>query len=208
MHVQHFTLPTAHRHGPVIDQMLKLRHRVFVQGSAWQIPQWEQREADQFDCALWTNYFVLFDDDGQVRATGRNIRCDHPYMLKELWPELAYGAPLPEGPDWSEGSRMCVDPSASKEESNIFHAVITLAAMEWAVGQGIQRFCFVTYPWAIKALKHMGLEPVAFGKPMAFGHEEFLAGYYPVDAESCAAVRERTGITGPVLRLDEEAVAA
>ncbi|PCJ69314.1 MAG: hypothetical protein COA62_11890 [Rhodobiaceae bacterium] len=208
MHVQHFTLLSAHRFGNVIDDMLRLRHKVFVRDAQWAIPTWAEREADEFDTALWTHYFALYDDDGVMRATGRNIRCDHPYMLKKLWPDLAYGAELPSGPKWAEGSRMCVDPEVSAKDRALYHTVITLAAMEWAWDRGIERFCFVTYPWAIKALSNMGLEPTSYGPPMGFGEEKFLAGHYSVAPEFTGKLRNLLQIGGEILRDDEEELAA
>lgn len=210
MKADHFTILTAHHFGNAFDSMLKLRHKVFVDRAGWVIPNLNHREADQFDHPLWTHYFTIRDDEGAVRACGRLVQTHRPYMLKELWPELAYGRELPTSPKIAEGSRTCVDPDLPRKEQTLHHAICTVAGIEWAWAHGIEQFVFVTYPSKVRALQQLGLDPTVYGPPIQMGEEEFLAGYYSTAPSSSQRIRDVFGIEGPVIDLHdhEEEVAA
>lgn len=210
MKVDHFTILTAHHFGNAFDSMLRLRHKVFVERAGWVIPNLNHREADQFDHPLWTHYFTIRDDNQAVRACGRMVRTDHPYMLEALWPELAHGHELPKSARVAEGSRMCVDPDLPKGAHTYHHAVCTLAGMEWAWAHGIEHFVFVTYPSKARALEQLGLKPTIYGPAIRIGEEEFLAGHYSTAPSSSQRIRDVFGIEGSVIDIHEyeEEVAA
>lgn len=79
----------------VIIGMARYRHRVFVEMLRWPLRNQHQGvELDQFDRED-TVYVVASDDADEVVGTARLLPTTRSYLLKDLFPQLLHGQPLP-----------------------------------------------------------------------------------------------------------------
>ena len=101
---------TAHLCGTAFAGQHRLRYRLFVERQHYDVPSYGGMEYDQFDTPAAT-YLVSPDTNGSGEARGiaRLIPTNRPYMIKELWPELVKGEPLPCSDVVYEASRFGID---------------------------------------------------------------------------------------------------
>lgn len=103
------------RFAGVLDQVFRLRQRVFIDCLGWNLPSNDGvREIDQFDGGPCFHLAVI-DAHGDVTATCRltpstapNVTCD------VLGPQMG-AKPFPRAPHIVENSRACLDPSRPSE---------------------------------------------------------------------------------------------
>jgi len=185
-------------HEDIHASMHRLRHTLYRQGAKWSVPEHMGMEYDEFD-TMTARYLVGIDDEGNVRAQSRMITCDKPYMLAQLWPELAQSVPLPRSAADAEGSRTGVDVSLPVEEYRQWFFKLLIANVEWAVSQGVDRLSFVTYQRvAEKSMEGAGLPVTYYGPTMSFPDGRFIAGYFPVSTGLALELRRRNGIEGQI----------
>ena len=76
-----------HKHGPLFSNMLRARHRTFIQEKGWDIPSEQGMEFDQYDTAQ--SRWVCVHDDGArvlagVRLTPTTAKCGvYSYMVRD-----------------------------------------------------------------------------------------------------------------------------
>jgi len=199
--IYEFTIDTAYRLGNVIDGMHRLRKSTFVDGQGWRdipITRDSAKEFDQFD-TLDARYLVGIDEGGTVRAVCRNLFCDRPWMLKELWADvLAPGVALPSTNDWAEGTRMAIDPTLAPKDHMRWQALMSCAGSEWALRYGVKRYSFVTYEPVAKHLEKT-FDITYWGPSADWPTGRFVAGYWEITPALLAKQRALTGISAPAL---------
>ncbi len=77
----------AGAHPDLIDQMFRLRARVFKERLDWNVAVANGRERDMFD-DLHPLYVLAIDEFGRVAATFRLLRTMGPHMLADAFQEL------------------------------------------------------------------------------------------------------------------------
>ena len=75
-----------HQHGVLFSNMLKARHRTFVEGMNWELPNSDGMEFDQYDTAQ-SRWVCVHDGDrvlAGVRLTPTTARCGvYSYMVRD-----------------------------------------------------------------------------------------------------------------------------
>lgn len=100
-------------HHDLMDQMFRLRARVFSGRLGWAVEVRDGRERDAFD-DLDPLYALLLTDDGQVVGTFRLLQTTGPHMLSDVFRELMPdGMPVRSPIIW-ESTRFCVDTAVAK----------------------------------------------------------------------------------------------
>jgi len=76
-----------HRFGSVLDDMYKLRARVFKDRMGWDVNVRNGREFDLFD-DLDPAYLVALDDEYQVVGCNRMLQTTGPHMLADVFQDI------------------------------------------------------------------------------------------------------------------------
>lgn len=109
-----------HDHGPLFAELLRARHRTFIQRANWDLPQADGMEFDQYDTPA--SRWVAVHDLGQVlagvRLTPTTHRCGiYSYMIRDAQRGLLGSIPTdlmageaPVAHHIWEGSRIFVSP--------------------------------------------------------------------------------------------------
>lgn len=199
------------RFGTLLDEMFRLRARVFGDRLGWEVTVKNGMEIDQFD-ALDPAYLVGLDADGYVVSCARLLQTTGPHMLSDVFSSLLDGEPPLRSPQIWESTRFCVDTTRLKDTggvSGISRATceIMIAILEYGRSAGISDIVTVIDPVMDRVLKRSNCAPhgyVGTRKPM--GKVAAMAALVDCSEERSEAVRAFSGIEGAVFLSDSQAV--
>jgi acyl homoserine lactone synthase len=185
-----------------LDAMFRLRHRVFSDRLEWDVNSRGGRERDVYDLQS-PIYLLATDDRGDVQGTWRLLPTTGPYMLRDVFPELMDGAPLPSDPFVWETSRFAVEPGENGEDrrGNVNHLTSELFAglVEWALLFGIREVVTVYDVRVGRLLNHIGVTPLWTSQRRRIGKTIALAGRFEISDAVLANIRSASGLTESVL---------
>jgi acyl homoserine lactone synthase len=192
-------IENAHEFGSVLPQLHRLRYRQFKERQSYDVPVYNGMEYDQYD-TLATVYLVWLDEGNAVRGCSRLNPTDRPYMLRELWPQLA-DRPLPSSPFVWEGTRICIEKELPGDLRQRIKWEIVLGYLEFGLANGIMKYIGVmqTYIWR-KVFIASGWGAEFIGGEGRIDGARSRVGEVLVSAEALDRVRRTTGIVTPVLR--------
>ncbi|SED20005.1 acyl homoserine lactone synthase [Rhodobacter sp. 24-YEA-8] len=157
----------------VLDDMYRLRARVFSDRLGWDVSIEQGREIDRFD-HLDPLYLVGLDTEGEVISCVRLLQTTGPHMLSDVFSEILDGeAPLRSSRIW-ESTRFCVDTarlSRDGADTTVSRATCELmvATLETCRNAGISDIITVIDPVMNRVLKRSDNAPydyVGTVKPM------------------------------------------
>lgn len=177
----------------LINEMYRLRARVFQGRLGWEIPTIAGMEIDGYD-ALGPYYMLIQDEDGRLRGCWRLMPTEGPNMLKDTFPQLLHGAQAPGGRHIWELSRWAIETRG--EEQSFGFTDMTIRAiqevMRFAQRMGITRYVTVTTTPIERMLRRAGLDISRLGAPLQIGVERAVALDVAVSAKTL------TSLFGPV----------
>lgn len=183
--------PQDRSHHPLlVDQMHRLRARVFKERMAWDVTVIDGQEFDQFDQLNPTSILVV--NQGVVVGYTRVLPAAGPTMLSETFAFLAPGGAYAPHERMLETSRFCVDTSTARLTDHGIHLVtMTLIAgiLEWAYLNDCFEIVTVTDVRLERILRRVGLPLRRLGETARIGNTIALAGIVDVDANSSLRVR-------------------
>ncbi|MCZ4348089.1 acyl-homoserine-lactone synthase [Devosia neptuniae] len=174
----------------LVDQMHRLRARVFKDRMGWDVTVVDGQEFDQFDDLNPASILVV--DRGVVVGHTRVLPATGPTMLSETFGFLAPSGAFAPHSRMLETSRFCVDTSTARLTDDGIHLVtMTLIAgiLEWADLGGYSEIVTVTDVRLERILRRVGLPLRRLGETSRIGNTIALAGIVDVDAQSSQQVR-------------------
>jgi acyl homoserine lactone synthase len=193
------TWETAHLYGDAWASHHRLRYKLFVERQQWDVPNFNQLEYDQYDTPAAV-YLLWRDNGGSVRATTRLVPTSRPYMLQEVFPELAASGPLPNSPDIWEATRIGVDRDMEPGMRTRAAAELIAGCLEYGLRNNIGRYVFVMPMAIIKSLLiRAGCSPVLLGEPKRIGRQLTAAAEIVITSQQLERVRDNCGLHNPVI---------
>lgn len=176
----HFSAGTVKEWSPhIYPQLLRYRHRIFVDELGWDIPSTDGMESDQFDRDD-TVHVGARDSAGEVSAYSRLLPTVKPYLLAEIFPQLLDGQGLPCSEDTWELSRFTARNLDDTEVSRNF--VFSPVAKELlhfsvsaAAGRGARNLIFAASPGMATLMLRAGLDVRRLGRPRVIGGHRLMA---------------------------------
>lgn len=184
-----------------MDEMFRLRHRVFKERLDWDVKCYEGREIDGFD-DLNPAYLMYRGLSGQIEGCVRMLPTTGPNMLRDTFPTLLDGTACPSGDTMWESSRFSLDvQSKGRSPVGLHPATHELFAgmIEFGLAWGLDKIVTVTDARMERILKRAEWPLERIGRPKEIGKTTAVAGYLDVSSEALARVREAGGLRGPVL---------
>ncbi len=197
-----------HEFTDILDDMYRLRARVFGERLGWEVDIRDGKERDCFD-DLDPAYIIGLDDEGRVISCVRALQTMGPHMLSDVFSDILDGQPPLRSPVIWEATRFCVDTdrlARGRGAGTIAHATceLNLGALEYAIESGITDVIAVVDPRMDRVLRMSGNGAYDYlGKTVNMGKVHALAGLLDCTEERLERVREMAGITGSVI-VDEE----
>jgi acyl homoserine lactone synthase len=172
-----------------INEMYRLRARVFHGRLGWDVPTIAGMEIDGYD-ALGPHYMLIHSDDGQLRGCWRLMPTEGPHMLKDTFPQLLHGEQAPVGRHIWELSRFAIETGG--EEQSFGFTDMTIHAiqevMNFAQRMGITRYVTVTTTSIERLLRRTGIDISRLGPPVQIGVERAVALNVAVSAKTLTAL--------------------
>ena len=172
-----------------INQMHRLRARVFKGRLGWDIPTTAGMEIDDFD-ALDPYYMLIQDGAGRVRGCWRLMPTEGPNMLRDTFPQLLHGTAAPAGRHIWELSRLAVDTEGEEQSFGFSDLTIRVfqTAMTFAQRMGVTNYVVVTTMPIERMLRRAGVEIDRLGSPVQIGVERSVALDWSVSAQTLTAL--------------------
>ncbi|MCE8506891.1 autoinducer synthase [Ruegeria pomeroyi] len=196
----------------VLDDMFRLRARVFGDRLGWDVTIEDGKEIDRFD-HLDPAYVVGLDDDGNVVAAVRALQTTGPHMLADVFSDILCGEPPIRSATMWESTRFCVDTqrlNRGKDRNSVSYATceLMIGSLEYARRAGISDIVTVIDPVMDRVLKRSDNAPYDYvGKTVPMGKVPALAALLDTGEERVERVRQFAGIAHDVFLSDDEALA-
>ena len=189
-----------------IDQMHRLRAKVFQGRLGWAVNVVDGRERDRFDDEM-PLYVLSVTEQGQVVGALRALQTTGPHMLADVFSEL-----LPEGkpirsPIIWESTRFCVDMdyAASRARNTLskITAELLCGLVETGFAAGLSHIVSVYDIRMEKILTRAGCEPERLSDPMLIGGVATIAGLFEVDQAFLDRLHMKGDLPTPTVALQD-----
>ncbi len=104
LHVHSDASPAPH---DIVEEMFRLRYRLFVEKFKWNVSHRDGMEIDEFDALPDCTHFIVSDRNGVAGST-RLLPSTGPYLVEKFFPQAIDGA-LPKEESYWEVSRATVE---------------------------------------------------------------------------------------------------
>lgn len=199
-----------HQYTDILDQMFRLRARVFGARLGWKVDVKDGREKDQFD-DLDPVYFIGLDDEDRVISCVRGLQTTGPHMLADVFCDILGGEPPLRSPNVWEATRFCVDTERLSRKGEINGASkatceMMIASIEYLRDAGITDAIAVVDPVFDRVMRRVGNGAYDYlGKTAPMGKVHAMAGLLDCTDERVARLRAFAGIEYDVV-IDEIAL--
>lgn len=193
----------------VLNDMYRLRARVFQDRLGWEVDVRDGMEIDDFD-NLDPTHIVSIDDDGDVVGCMRLLQTTGPHMLADVFYNLLDGEPPLRSAQIWEATRFCVDTvklSGGKTRNSISYVTseVMIGAFEYAKNAGVLDAVAVIDPVMNRVLKRSGNAPYDYlGSAKPMGKVTAMAALMDCSDERIASIREFSGINHDVFATEQE----
>ncbi len=188
-----------HEFPALLDDMFRLRKRVFADRLGWDVRVSNGMEKDKFD-DLDPAHVISVDDNGEVVGCMRLLQTTGPHMLSDIFGELLDGEPPLRSATVWEATRFCVDTerlTRGMERNSISYVTseVMIGAFEFAMSAGISDAVAVIDPVMDRVLKRSGNAPYGYlGSPKPMGKVTALAALMDCSEERIRSIRDYAGI--------------
>ncbi len=191
------------RHAAALDQMFRLRKRVFHDLLKWDVAIQGDYEIDGFDDANPT--YVLSHDErtGSLRGALRLLPTLGPNMLDDTFPILLGGQPEIRSAAIWESSRFCIEPEISQDRGS---NQVTMAAAELMCGvgelgiaSGLSHIVTVTDVFLERMFRRMGCPGERISDPRRIGSVFAVAIAWEVNDDLLSRMKAVADIDGAVV---------
>lgn len=162
-------------------QMLELRADVFGHRLGWKVIICDGKEWDRFDNE-YANY-LLYIIDNVLVGCARLIPTHVPYMLEEMFPQLAGDSTLPKSDRVVESSRFCIDNAFVRDRLSHQRGALSKFMFEsiaaWSRAQGYEEVVTVTDIRMERLIRASGLIFRRLAPPKKVGSTTAVAGIIP-----------------------------
>jgi acyl homoserine lactone synthase len=185
----------AHEYPHLIDQMFRLRARVFHDRLKWDVQVADGKERDKYDDE-GPVYIIHADDDAQrVKGSLRLLPTTGPTVLADVFADTLPDAIGLSAPTIWECTRFCVEESGHREEL-IVSGILIAALGEVAIKAGIEAILGNFDATMLRLYRRIGCEVEVLGATERYGRPVYL-GLFPISEEILRKVKGRLPTAGP-----------
>ena len=176
---------------PLLDSMFRLRADVFHGRLGWDVRVEGGREHDWF-ALIGPHYLVARAPDDNTTALGccRLLPTLGPNMLRDVFPGLLDGAPVPASAEEWEVSRFAVAEAHTQGGAGFSElpAAMVAESLRFGAERDLRALVGVTSAAFARMLGQLGLQVDVLGTPRRIGRVMSLAFRLPLHASNLAAV--------------------
>lgn len=194
---------TRAQHPQAVDEMFRLRKRVFDDFLKWDVQTDGEWEIDNYDKANPLYVLSYAPDTGRLRGSLRLLPTLGPNMLDDTFPILLGDNPEIRSASVWESSRFCIEPDISQDRAS---NQVTVAAAELMCGvgelglaSGISHIVTVTDVFLERMFRRMGCPGERIAEPHRIGSVFAVAVAWEVTESLLQRMKAVAAIEGTVL---------
>jgi len=200
------------RFGDLVEEMFRLRARVFRDRLGWDVTIRDGLERDLYD-ELDPAYVLSLDSDGRVVGCMRLLQTTGPHMLADVFSDILDGDPPLRSPQIWEATRFCVDTERLTRGGRAANSIsyvtseVMVGAFEYGRDAGVLDAIAVIDPVMNRVMIRSGNAPYDYlGKTVDMGKAHALAALLDCSNERIDRIRAHAGIDGDVFLSEAEAL--
>ncbi len=177
----------ASEHSNLIDEMFRLRARVFYDHLRWDVHVVDGKERDKYDDE-GPVYLIHADDEKQkVKGSLRLLPTTGPTVLTDFFSDTLPSAAYLSAPSIWECTRFCLDdtmvPSNGRREEQYFNSAVLIAALgDVAIKAGIESILGNFDSAMLRLYRRIGCEVDVLGSTERYGQSIYLGLFSISDA--------------------------
>jgi len=198
---QHLALPmivvleqhNAHQYQHLIDEMFRLRARIFRYRLNWDVEVTEGKERDRYDDEQ--PVYIIHSDDGarEVKGSLRLLPTTGPTLLADIFSDTLPDAVNLSAPSIWECTRFCLDDkllARGREDEMLFASAALLEAVgDVALRAGIEAIVDFDEPM-LRLYRRVGCEVEILGSTLRYGRPVYL-GLHPISEPIVRGIKAR-----------------
>jgi N-acyl-L-homoserine lactone synthetase len=192
MRVIAIRIPKSETELCLVEEMHRLRARIFQGRLSWNVECTSGLEIDDFDKRR-PFYILCMDPTGAVIGCARLLPASDGTMLEEVFPQLLETGNLSTHHRMIESSRFCVDTgvAADREQRGLHPATLAMFAgiVEWSILNGYREIVTATDVRLERILRRAGWPLSRIGLPSMINETQSVAGLLPADWQSFDLLR-------------------
>jgi len=176
----------AHEYSHLIDEMFRLRARIFRDRLKWDVHVADGKERDKYDDE-GPVYLIYADDDARdVIGSLRLLPTTGPTLLADTFADTCPDAVQLSAPTIWECTRFCLDDKLLKrenrEELHFASGVLIAALGDVAIKAGIESVLGNFDPTMLRLYRRVGCEVEILGSTRRYGQMVYL-GLFPISEQ-------------------------
>jgi N-acyl-L-homoserine lactone synthetase len=184
----------AHEYSDLLDEMFRLRARVFRDRLGWDVQVADGKERDKYDDE-GPVYLIYADDESlKVKGSLRLLPTTGPTVLADIFSDTLPDAVHFSAPTIWECTRFCLEDDilsrANREELLIASAVLIAALGDVAIGAGIESIVGNFDSTMLRLYRRIGCEVEVLGSTLRYGRPVYL-GLFPISKPILRKVKAR-----------------
>lgn len=200
----------AGRYRQWIDEMHRIRAKVFHDRLGWDVAVEDGRERDVFD-GMNPLYLLSVDARGRVQGSLRLLPTTGPNMLRDVFPSLLGPGEAVESATIWESSRFSIDPDRPAEVTpgklNRVTTELLCGIVEVGLMVGLDFVVSVFDARMVRIFRAAGCPADMIGAPQKIGKVMTYAGLFEISEAAWSAIAAAGGIDHRVISRDSDAPA-
>ena len=180
----------AGNYAHLLDQMFRLRARVFHDRSGWDVRVADGKERDKYDDA-GPVYIIYADDETQdVKGSLRLLPTTGPTVLADIFSDTLPDAIALSAPTIWECTRFCVEDGGSTHRQLVASGILIAALGDVAIKAGIESILGNFDSTMLRLYRRIGCEVEVLGSTRRYGRPVYL-GLFPISETILRQVKGR-----------------
>lgn len=195
-----------HKYPTLLQQMFKLRKKVFADQLNWDVPVEGDYEKDSYDAL--NPVYLMWCNDEKTRLYGvvRLMPTTGPTLLYDVFRKTFPDVISFEAPGIWEGTRMCIDQELlSKDHPEIepgyAFSLLLLALCEVAIKHGIHTMVSNYEPQMKRVYRRAGIDVNELGRSADYGKYPVCCSTFEVSKQVLATMRSKLGVNAPLYQI-------
>ncbi len=184
----------AHKYPTLLDEMFRLRARIFYDRLGWDVTVVDGKERDKYDDEAPVYIIYADDDTGGIKGSLRLLPTTGPTLLADTFADTLPDAALISAPTIWECTRFCLDDKmldrGNRDELQIASGILIAALGEVGLKAGIESVLGNFDSSMLRLYRRIGCEVETLGRTERFGRPVYL-GLFPITEEVLANVKSR-----------------
>ena len=184
----------AHKYLNLIDEMFRLRARIFRDRLRWDVQVVDGKERDKYDDEAPVYLIYTDDETGEIKGSLRLLPTTGPTLLADFFSDTLPDAVHLSAPTIWECTRFCLDDEildrGRQDELLLASAVLIAALGEVAISAGIESIIGNFEAPMLRLYRRIGCEVEVLGSTSRYGRPVYL-GLFSISEPTLRRIKKR-----------------